>query len=121
MSSGTTGRIALTKAKINKLKKEVLNRLQFVTTEVEVEMDSSTTLHIEIETNDCNNYQKLELLSVDLIRNDKVFDNISEHLEVWLQSQIDDLNHEKYREYIDWEYQSEFETLGGRFCDLSYK
>ena len=120
MSSGTTNRISLTKARIGKLQKEVLNRLQFVTEEMIVEMDDSTSLYINIETNDCNNYQQLKLLDVELIRNDKVFENISEYLQGWLQGQIDDLNHEKYTEYIDFEYQSDYETLGGRCCDLSY-
>lgn len=120
MNNNISIKSAIKKArtKIKRAKKESLNRLQFVTECITVEVDSDTLLLIDIETNDYYNYQKLELLSVDLIRNDKVFDNISESIAAWLQSQIDDMNTEKYRDYIYSESKSGFETSGDIFCGV---
>lgn len=115
-SQGTTNKISLTKAKINKAFKEAINRLQFVTTDFEVEIDNDTMLFVDIETNDCNNYEELTLLDVDVMRNDKSYDNIALFLFNKINAQIKDLNLDRYKNYIDWEYQSEYETIGGKYA-----
>ena len=115
-SQGTTNKISLTKAKINKAFKEAINRLQFVTTDFEVEIDNDTMLFVDIETNDCNNYEKLTLLGVELVRNDKSYKNIALFLAQKINEQIEVLNLDRYKEYLDWEYQKDYETIGGRYA-----
>lgn len=119
-SQGTTNKISLTKAKINKAFKEAVSGLQFVTTDFEVEIDNDTMLFVDIETNDYNNYEELVLLDVEVMRNDKSYDNIALFLFEKINAEINDLNLDRYKEYLDWEDQNEYETMGGRFSHLSY-
>ena len=116
MSQGTTNKVSLCKAKINKMFKTSINRLQFVTADFEITVDENTTLYVDIENNDCNNYEELHLLGVELLRDDKSYENIALFLAEKIDEQIQDLNLDRYKEYLDWEYQKDYETIGGRYA-----
>lgn len=78
-------------------------------------LDDDTLLSVEVEVEDCYNYNRLQLLDVALIRNDKIFLNISDKIFRRLESEIEDLNQSRYAEYLDWEYQKNYETVGGKY------
>ena len=108
-------KISICKSRVDKMFKTAVNRLQFVTADFEIEVDKDTTLYLDIEAND-DNYEKLTLLGVELVRNDKSYKNIALFLAQKINEQIEDLNLDRYKNYLDWEYQKEFETMGGQYA-----
>lgn len=121
MSSGTTNKISLAKARVFKAEKEALNKILFTESgTIEIQIDNRTTLYVDVEVEDCLHYLKQALLNVALVRNDKEFDNISDSVYSWLEAQINDLNHDRYTRYLDQVYQDEYEAMGGRFASRSY-
>lgn len=108
-------KISICKSRVDKMFKTAVNRLQFVTADFEIEVDKDTTLYLDIEAND-DNYEKLTLLGVELIRNDKSYKNIALFLAQKINEQIQDLNDEYKRVYFENEYQKDYETIGGRYA-----
>lgn len=115
MSQGTTNKVSLCKAQVNKILKTVVSRLPFATSDFSEEIDDSTTMYVDLATSE-DNYEKLTLLGVELIRNDKSYKNIALFLAQKINEQIQDLNLDRYKDYLDWEYQKDYETIGGRYA-----
>lgn len=113
MSQGTTNKVSLCKAQVNKILKTTVSRLPFATSDFSEYIDNNTTLYVDIATSD-DNYEKLTLQGVELVRNDKSYQNIALFLAERLNEQIEDLNLDRHKEYLDWEYQKDYETIGGK-------
>lgn len=104
------------KISIEEAYKSISNKLvRFESGQYVEYLDDDTLLSVEVEVEDCYNYNRLHLTDVALLRNDKVFLNISNEVFRRLEAEIEDLNQSRYAEYLDWEYQKDYETVGGKY------
>lgn len=76
----TTNRITVTRNSISRATKQIQGQLDFVSTILEVDINRSATVFVDIENHDFLDYSEIEILSVDIVKGgkpDRSFNNIA--------------------------------------------
>lgn len=108
----TRNDITVTRGKIKRATKELINIIQFETSNLEVEYDNDTMLYADIEVFDYDDHEELELTNILLVRDSLkgyiTYDNITETILQEVDQAIRDINQNQR----DWKEQSKYETVG---------
>lgn len=108
----TRNDITLTRGKIKRATKELIDMIEFSTSNIEVEYDNDTMLYADIEVFDYDDYEELELTNLLLVRDSSkgyiTYNNIAEMILQEVDQAIRDINQSKK----EWDLQSKYETAG---------
>ena len=107
-------------SKVYKVIDQMKNKLSFDVTTIEVEVDKNTTAFADLEVSNDYGYLELSLQGVDVVRDTLkgvlFYDNVAQLIAEELENQIIAINDNSKRNTEDWNYQVDYETIGGRFA-----
>ncbi len=87
---------------------------------IEVEINENTTVFVDIECMAMNDYSEIEITSVDVIKGcakgSVCLENIARKIGSELDKTVKMLNLEERERASAWDYQKDYETLGGMFA-----
>ena len=104
--------------KIQKATDDIITQLDFISSCIESEYDENTMFYADIETYDYDDYFQIELTNLLVVRDNTIYDNISDAVAKEIDRAIDKINQEAKESALSWDYQKHYETVGGRYAYL---
>lgn len=113
-----TNNIKRVRSTIQRATNDIIAQLDFITSSIETEYDDDTMFYADIETYDYDDYFQVELTNLLVVREGKLFENISSAVANEVDKAIDNLNQDAKERALNWDYQKEYETIGGKYAYL---
>lgn len=113
-----TNNIKRVRSTIQRATNDIIAQLDFITSSIETEYDDDTMFYADIETYDYDDYFQVELTNLLVVREGKLFENISSAVANEVDKAIDNLNQDAKESALNWDYQKEYETIGGKYAYL---
>lgn len=116
----TSNFITVTRSSIGRAIKEIQMGMRFETVTIEAEINESTTVFVDVECMAMNDYSVIEVTSVDVIKGGAkgsvYLDNIAKYIGEELDKTVEMMNLEEKERASAWDYQKDYETIGGMFA-----
>lgn len=94
--------------------------MRFETVTIEAEINESATVFVDVECMAMNDYSAIEITSVDVIKGSAkgsiYLENMAKYIGDELDKTVKMLNLEERERASAWDYQKDYETLGGMFA-----
>ena len=107
-------------SKVYKVISQMKKKLSFDISTIEIEVDKNTTAFADLEVSNDYGFLELSLQGVDVVRDTSkgvlFYDNVALLIANELRKEIEIINDNSKRETNDWNYQRDYETIGGRFA-----
>lgn len=113
-----TNNIKKVRNKIHCATNDIIAQLDFSSSSIEAEYDDDTMFYADIEAYDYDDYFQIELTNLLVVRDSKIYNNISDAVAREIDKAIDRLNQEAKESALSWDYQKHYETVGGRYAYL---